>query len=93
LANGHSEAHDYPIWLVWEESDLVVERTNSLMATEAVLFQTAASTAIAAFGEDHGKAAFQQWSEMIKRFQGDDREPPQAVSTPDDIRKGTSRGR
>ncbi|QPZ53311.1 tail protein [Achromobacter phage vB_AchrS_AchV4] len=44
LDHGHSEATEYPIGMLWDEGDLVVERLNGQAITEAVLFQMAAGS-------------------------------------------------
>lgn len=37
MAAGHPEARDYPLGMLFEEAELVVERTNQHMATAATL--------------------------------------------------------
>jgi len=54
------DAPSYPVAFVWEEVQLCTERNNKKHATEATLLQSAASTAVAAFGKDGGKAMFKQ---------------------------------
>ncbi len=41
LSNGHPESGDYPLGMLWVESQLVVERLNQQAATQAVLLQLA----------------------------------------------------
>lgn len=52
LAHGHLDARQYPLWMVWEESERVVRHINRLEATRAVLLQMAVSTVISK--EAHG---------------------------------------
>lgn len=61
----------YPIWLIWEESQLVVERVNNRIATEGAVFKSAISTAVAAFGKDGGRSAHEAFAELIKELSGD----------------------
>ncbi|MNK37380.1 hypothetical protein D3C87_559460 [compost metagenome] len=42
--HGHPEAMQYPIAMLWDESDLVIERLNGQAITQAVLFQMAAGS-------------------------------------------------
>jgi len=44
LDHGHPKAMHYPIAMLWDESELVVERLNSQAITEAILFQMAAGS-------------------------------------------------
>lgn len=76
LDHGHPEARDYPVSMLWEESQLVVERINGLLATEATLIQAAATTAVAAFGKDGGKKAVKQFQKIIDRLTGNAGAPP-----------------
>lgn len=56
----------YPVSLVWEEVQLVVERHNMRLATETTLLNTAIGTAVAAFGEDGGAKARREFAALIK---------------------------
>lgn len=44
LANGHPEARDYPIGMVFDEASLVAERQNRQMASLGVIVQSATMT-------------------------------------------------
>ncbi len=44
LEFGHTRAARYPMWQVWLESEIVIDRHNSRMVTEAVLIQGAVSS-------------------------------------------------
>ena len=50
MANGHPEARDYPVGMVWDEATLVVERQNANHATQAVLTQLAVSSMLSKKG-------------------------------------------
>ncbi len=96
IANGHPDAPDYPVALVWEENQLVVERTNRLLTTEAALLQSAASTAVAAFAKDGGAAAYKSFKQLLERLSGDEEdevgpEPLKRMSDP--VNKGAGRGK
>lgn len=41
LANGHPDALDYPLGMVSDEAELIVERQNRNLATGAILMQAA----------------------------------------------------
>lgn len=41
LASGHPDAWSYPIWLVSFESDIIVERENSRLASQVLLTKMA----------------------------------------------------
>lgn len=64
LAAGHTEAQQYPIWMVWFENLLVVERTNTLIATKAIVFHAALSTT--AMTKDGGRKAIAHFQKLIK---------------------------
>jgi hypothetical protein len=53
LANGHPEAYDYPLGLLWDEAALVIDRVNALEVTRATLVKLAISAALTKEG---GKA-------------------------------------
>ena len=57
--------------MVWEETQLVVERINGRLASEGTILQAAASVAVAAFGKDGGKKAHQEFTKLMKRLSGD----------------------
>jgi len=44
LHHGHSEAHIYPIGMVFDEARLAVDRTNSGLVSMAVIIQAATAT-------------------------------------------------
>ena len=44
MANGHPEAWSYPLGMVIDESNLVTERENSRISTEAIILQLAAAS-------------------------------------------------
>lgn len=50
LAHGHSDAGDYPLGMLWLESQLVVERLNQQAVTQAVLLQLAVSSILSKKG-------------------------------------------
>lgn len=57
---------------MWLESQLVADRINSRIATEATLFKSAVMTAVAAvFSKDGGRAASDAFAETLKEFTGD----------------------
>lgn len=64
LEHGHPAAEEYPIWLIWFQNQLIVERVNSLIATEAVVFQAALTTT--AMTQDGGRKAIAQFTKIIK---------------------------
>lgn len=41
LSHGHADAMRYPVGMVVDESNLIIERQNSKMATETLLLQQA----------------------------------------------------
>lgn len=66
LANGHRNAGLYPIGMLHDEAALVIERENNRMASEAVLFQSAAATILA------GEEGFKAFNELIDRVRESD---------------------
>lgn len=46
LANGHPEAWRYPLGMVMDETNLVHERENNRLTTEAILLQLAAGSIV-----------------------------------------------
>ena len=72
---GHADAPDYPVAMVFEEVELVVERENQRLATEASLMKAAIDTGIAAFGKNVSKVN-QSFRGLLKKLSGsDDPEP------------------
>lgn len=55
---------------MWEESQLVVERTNSMLATQTILTNAAIGTVAAAFGKD-GAKAHREFQKLIERLSSD----------------------
>lgn len=72
LAHGHPRANEYPVGLLWEESQLVVERVNRQQVTEAVILHQIMMTAVSAFGKDGGRRANKNFEKMIKELGGND---------------------
>ncbi len=66
---GHADAPDYPIAMLFEEVELVVERENRRLATEASLMKAAIDTGIAAFGKNVGKVN-QSFRDLLNRLNG-----------------------
>lgn len=64
LGNGHPEAAEYVIGRVWDEAELVVERLNSQMVTEAILVQSAVASLLTKEG---GK----EFTKLTKRLTGE----------------------
>jgi hypothetical protein len=44
LDHGHPEARLYPLGMLWDESNLVIERVNGRIVTEASLLQFAVNS-------------------------------------------------
>lgn len=61
LDHGHPEARRYTIGMVWDETNLVVDRLNGQEATRAVLLQMAVSSVLS-------KEAGKKFDKMIKRM-------------------------
>lgn len=79
MSEGHTDAPDYPIAFVWEEIQLVVDRKNRMLASEATVMHAAINTAVAAFGKDGGSKAHAAFQKLIKNLIGsDDPDPPPA---------------
>lgn len=55
LANGHTDALEYPVGMVWEEAELVVERKNAELANLAVVMQAAMMSGSGNFGKKSGE--------------------------------------
>lgn len=56
IEHGHSQARRYPLAMLWEESQLVVERINQMEVTRAILLQHAAGSIVS----KKGQKAFQK---------------------------------
>lgn len=65
IANGHTEADGYPLWLVWYRNRLAVERENTLIVTKAIVFQAALGTT-AMTTEEGGRKAVARFEKLIK---------------------------
>jgi hypothetical protein len=63
LANGHGDARFYPIYRLWEEANIIIERLNAQLGSEATLIQLAIGAAI-------DKKAGKQFQKTIKRLMG-----------------------
>jgi hypothetical protein len=50
LDHGHSDARFYPLGMVWDEAEIVVERMNQEDASRTVLLQLAAASIISKEG-------------------------------------------
>lgn len=63
LASGHPDAWHYPIGMLFDEARLVVVRQNALQASEATLFQAAASSLFSSKGGQHFKRLVEDLTE------------------------------
>jgi hypothetical protein len=63
LANGHPDAWEYPLGMVWDEARIVVDRDNGMEATRAVLLQLAVSSVLSKEG---GKAFREQIEKLTE---------------------------
>jgi hypothetical protein len=61
LAEGHKEAHHYPIGMLSNESLIAQERINAQSVTEAILVQAAVSSLL----DKKGQKAFK---EIVKKL-------------------------
>ncbi len=61
LDAGHIQANQYPVHWVWEEAEIVMDRQNRTMASEAVLLQAAVSSVLS-------KPAAKEFGRLIKRL-------------------------
>lgn len=66
-ANGHPDASDYPIGMMFDEARLVVDRQNREMATIGVVIQSATATT----GMTAGKEAGNHFKRLIEDLNGD----------------------
>lgn len=62
-SHGHPNAHNYPLGYVWDESEIVTERMNNMVATEAVLTQLAISSVLS-------KKAHKEFDKALKKLVG-----------------------
>ena len=72
VSEGYSDAPDYPIAFVWEEIQLIADRKNRSLASEATILQAAISTGVSAFGKDGGRKAHAAFQKLVKTLIGDD---------------------
>ncbi|MBI1620020.1 hypothetical protein [Aquamicrobium zhengzhouense] len=73
VSEGHNEAPDYPIAFVWEEVQIVADRKNRILASEATILQRAINTGVAlAVAKDGGKKASADFRKLVKSLLGDD---------------------
>lgn len=77
--------------MVWEESQLIVERINGLLATEGTVLQAAANTAVAAFGKDGGKQARKDFTKLMERLSGSGDPEPDRVNLTEKLAKERNR--
>lgn len=72
VSEGHNEAPNYPIAFVWEEVQIVVDRKNRMLASEATILQAAINTGIASFAKDGGKKANTHFQKLVESLLDDD---------------------
>ena len=71
VSEGHRNAPDYPIAFVWEEVEIITQRKNQMLASEATLMHSAINTAVAAFGKDGGKKANTVFRKLVSKLFGE----------------------
>ena len=59
LANGHPDAMSYPLGMVYDETNFIIERQNSNMSTETLLLQQSINALL-------GKGARKQFTKTLK---------------------------
>lgn len=64
---GHSEAGNYPIGMVLDEHQLIVERINRHHGTNAIMMRAVMAEAISAFGKN-GSTATKALNDKIKEM-------------------------
>ncbi len=64
LDHGHPAAWDYPLGMLGDEVELVVDRQNRQMATEAILAQ-------AAFGSTQFKEMGEVFKQLVQGLSGE----------------------
>jgi len=62
MAAGHPDAANYPLAMLWDEAELLVQRQNNHMITAAVLMQGAMSST----GMTATKESVKRFTELIK---------------------------
>lgn len=50
LAHGHPDAASYPVGMVWDEAQIVVDRLNGMETTRAIMTQMAVASLLSAKG-------------------------------------------
>lgn len=72
MANGHPNAHRYPLHTVFEEAELVRDREHRFLANQAALLQMAVSTVPnSAIKGGVNKKAVTAFSDTLKALLGD----------------------
>ena len=62
-AEGHPDAHHYPIWKVWSEATTVLKRVNQNIRTQAIVMLQACTT-----GFHGGMKASNQFKKFLESF-------------------------
>ena len=62
LDHGHRDAREYPIGMVWDECQIVVDRTNASEATRGYVLQMAVSSGMGS------KKAHKELQRLIKEW-------------------------
>lgn len=62
LANGHPDAREYPLAVLFDESSIVVERLNGMEVTRAILLQQAVSSLLSKEGSKSFKEVVEKLS-------------------------------
>lgn len=63
MSQGHAEAAEYPICVLWHEVRLAVERVNGMVATQALLTQSAIASM---FSKDAGRGFVDQIEKLTE---------------------------
>lgn len=61
MEHGHVGAHHYPIAMLWDEAQLVVERINSMEASRAVVMRAAIASVVS-------KPGMKEFKQLIKEL-------------------------
>lgn len=88
---GHADAPSYPIAMVFDEVSIVVHRENLRLATEGAILQSAANTAVAAFGKDGGSKARKAFNALLNKLTGKTGSGSGPKPLPDHLKKGLIR--
>lgn len=72
LDHGHPYARRYPLGLLFEEAQLVTERVNRLLGSQATLNQMAVST-VPSMGvkSDYTRTAGERFGNFVRRLMGE----------------------